>query len=128
MPVKPEGPKPPWVATSGRVLAVVAAFGVAVVASNAHGVPSSLPGAALDWRLLFHVERASILLATTGAVLLVGWRATRGEFPIKFGQLEYAVKDTADRAAAVDESHERRLQTLEALNGLRESVDDDHPE
>jgi hypothetical protein len=108
-----------------RGAAVAACFGLAVLASSLHGVPQQLPGVALDWRLLFHVERASALLATSGAILLVAWRGTRGEFPVKFGQLEYAVKDAAAFAAEVDESHEKRLQTLELLSGLRDEVDPD---
>jgi hypothetical protein len=44
---------------------------------------------------------------------------------VKFGQLEYAVKDAAAFAAEVDESHEKRLQTLELLSGLRDEVDPD---
>jgi hypothetical protein len=119
---------PGWMTAASRILLVVAIFGVAALASDAHGVPQALPGAALDWRLLFHFERAAVLLATIGAVVLVLWRATRGEFPIKFGQLEYAVRDTAARAAEVDESHERRLQTLEVLSGLRDAVQNDERE
>jgi hypothetical protein len=115
----------PRPSTVVRALAVVAVFAAVVVASNAHGLPHTLPGAALGWPLLFHFERAAVLLATLGVVLLVGWRAINGEFPVKFGQLEYAVKDAAASAADVDEAHELRLQTLEVLAGLRDAVEDE---
>jgi hypothetical protein len=75
-----------------RVLVVVAVFGAFVYVSEQAGVPTKLPGAALGWSLLFHLERAAAVLATTGVVFLVGWRAMHGEFPIKFGQVEYAQK------------------------------------
>jgi hypothetical protein len=76
-------------------------------------VPARLPGAALGWPLLFHLERASVLLATGGMVLLVGWRALHGEFPIKVGNMEYAVREAASRADEVSVSHARRLELLE---------------
>jgi hypothetical protein len=93
-----------------------------------HGVPQDrngadkLPAAALGWTLLFHVERATALLAATGVVLLVGWRATHGEFPVKFGQVEYAQK-TAAAAADATSAQERRLRVLEVLAGIRDPAD-----
>jgi hypothetical protein len=105
-----------------RVLVVLVVFGVFVYVSEHEGVPAKLPGAALDWNLLFHLERATALLATTGVVLLVGWRALHGEFPIKFGQVEYAQKQ-AEAAAGVTEAQERRLRVVEVLNGIRDPAD-----
>jgi hypothetical protein len=106
------------VKTAVRIIAVAVVFLVAILSSHLHGVPKELPGAALDWRLLFHVERATALLAGVGAVLLVGWRATHGDFPIKFGQLEYAPKEAVTRAEEVAEAQERRLQLVEAVLGI----------
>ena len=105
-----------------RAAAVLLVFGVAVYASHTHGVPTKLPGAALSWNLLFHIERAAALLGAIGAVLLVGWRATHGDFPVRFGQLEYAQK-AAGAAAEVAEAHERRIRVLEVLNGIRDPAD-----
>ena len=105
-----------------RAVAVLLVFGAAIYASHKHGVPDKLPGAALSWNLLLHIERATVLLGGIGAVLLVGWRATHGEFPIKFGQLEYAQK-TAGAAAEVAEAQERRIRVLEVLNGIRDPAD-----
>ena len=97
-------------------------FGLLTWASHKEGVPSKLPGAALGWTLLFHLERAAAILATAGVVLLVGWRAMHGEFPIKFGQVEYAQKQ-AEAAVALNEVQERRLRVIEVLNGIRDPAD-----
>jgi hypothetical protein len=106
-----------------------AVAGVLVLAAGAYGsyragsVPAlHLPGAALNWRLLFHVERAAAVLAIVGTVWLVIWRGLHGEFPIKFGNLEYAQK-TAGASAEATASQERRLRKLEILNGIRDPAD-----
>jgi hypothetical protein len=110
-----------WIKTHGwRVLLAAAVLGLAVWASDRHGVPKNLPAAALGWRLLFHVERAVVLLTAVGAVLLVGWRALHGEFPVKFGQLEYAAKEAAAKAETASDAQERRIQILEVLTGIAE--------
>jgi len=101
-----------WLA---RLLPVLALFAVLVYVSDQRGVPKKLPTVALDWTLLFHAERAAALLGTVGIVLLVGWRASHGEFPIKFGNVEYAVKEAAAKAETATEAQERRIQLLEAL-------------
>lgn len=85
-----------------------------------NGSPDELPSVALGWRLLFHVVRATALLAAVGVVLLVGWRATKGEFPIKFGQVEYAAREAAGEAALAAASQERRIRILEVLQGIRD--------
>jgi hypothetical protein len=103
-----------------RALAVLGIFGVAVVASICAGAPEDLPDVALGWEPLLHVLRAAALLGALGAVLLVGWRATKGEFPIKFGNLEYpTVHQAAAEAEKVSASQERRLLYLEVLAGIR---------
>ncbi len=86
-------------------------FGLAFIGSVAYGSPARLPGAALGWSLLLHVERASAVLAILGAVWLVGWRALHGRFPIKFGHVEY--EDELAASAATVEAHERRLKLIE---------------
>jgi hypothetical protein len=80
--------------------------------------PGHLPGAALDWRLLFHVERAAAALAILGGVWLVVWRGLHGEFPIKFGNLEYAAKEAAANSEEATEAQELRLQLVEAILGI----------
>ena len=51
---------------------------------------------------------------------MVGWRAAQGEFPVKFGNVEYA-KEAAAEAEQVADAQERRLQVLEVLVGLRDA-------
>jgi hypothetical protein len=84
-----------------------------LVASYHAPRPARLPGTALGWAFLFNVERASAVLAVIGTVLLVGWRATHGEFPIRFGNIEYA--DELNASAETVESHEARRRLVESL-------------
>jgi hypothetical protein len=113
------------------VLAVVVV--VVVAWSTLRGAPHTLPGAALGWAPLFYVERAGALLGALGVIVLIGWRALHGHFPIKFGNIEYAdeLKASADTAEAhegllkaaeaIDEAHEQRLKLIEAVLGLADS-------
>jgi hypothetical protein len=111
----------------GRATAVLVIFAAAIVGSVASGTPDKLPGAAMGWDVLFHLLRASAALGAIGIVALVGWRATHGEFPIKFGNVEYAVKDAAAEAKQASELQEHRIRVLEVLAGVRrpEDLEDD---
>jgi hypothetical protein len=102
-------------AAAWRILIVAAVFGVVLWLSDRYGVPDKMPGAALGWPLLFHILRASALLAALGVVLLVGWKALHGEFPVKFGQIEYPAKAVDERTQAATEAQEQRLRLLEAV-------------
>jgi hypothetical protein len=73
----------------------------------------------MGWTLLFHVERTSVLLAGVGAMILIGWRASHGDFPVRFGQVEYAVREAASDLEMRNQALEKRLRTLEALVGIR---------
>jgi hypothetical protein len=103
---------------AGWVGLAAVVFAATVYASVHHGPAKHLPAAALGWRLLFYVERAVVLLTAIGAVLLVGWRALHGEFPVRFGQLEYAAKEAAANSEEATGAQERRLQMVEALLGV----------
>jgi hypothetical protein len=100
-----------------RIGGVLFLLGLVVAWSNPSGAPAQLPGIALDSVLVFHVERATALLAIIGAVVLVGWRALQGDFPFRLGQVEYEVRHAA-KTRAMLELHEDRLRVLEALWGL----------
>ena len=63
-----------------RPIPVLALLAVAATLSAAAGTPSSLPGVALGWPLLLHLERAVALVAGLALVVLVGVRATMGHF------------------------------------------------
>jgi hypothetical protein len=94
-----------------KAITPVIVFVLALIGSVAYGSPAKLPGAALGWTLLLHVERASAVLAVLGAVWLVGWRALHGRFPIKFGHVEY--EDEFAASAVTVDAHERRLKVIE---------------
>jgi hypothetical protein len=97
-------------------------FATAIYLSTQAAVPDVLPGIALGWKALFHVERAGAILGAMGGVLLIAWRALSGEFPTRFGNIEYAPKDVTDEVEEVSASQERRLRALEEITGLRDSV------
>lgn len=63
----------------------------ATALSVSAGVPAELPGVALGWPLLLHLERGALLVAGLSIVVLVGTRAAMGRFPSRLGQIEYAV-------------------------------------
>lgn len=69
--------------------------------------------------MLFHVERAGAFLGAVGIVLLIGWRALKGEFPIKFGNVEYAPEEAAAEAKEASELQEQRIRVLEVIAGIR---------
>lgn len=102
-----------------KVAAVGLVLALAVYASAESGTPKQLPGVAMGWDALFHVERAGAILGAIGLVVLIGWRAMHGEFPVKFGNVEYAVKEAASEAKELGALQERRLRTLEVLAGIR---------
>jgi hypothetical protein len=101
---------------------VVALFAAAIYLSTQAAVPDLLPGVALGWAALFHVERAGTMLGAVGVVLLIAWRALSGEFPIRFGNVEYAKKVTSEAEEATA-SQEYRLRALEVIANLRNLED-----
>lgn len=105
-----------------KALPVVAVFAAAIGASVGAGAPYELPNVAMDWTLLFHLERAAALLGVVGVVLLIGWRAVLGECPVKLGNVEYEAKRAAADAERAAEEQEHRIRVLEVLADLR------HPE
>jgi hypothetical protein len=101
----------PW----QRFLIGVAALAIAIYASDRVGVPNHLPGVALDWRLLFHVERGAALVGAVGVVVLVAWRGAHGDWPIGFGNLfQYAPKEAVKVTADALEDQDKRIAILEA--------------
>jgi hypothetical protein len=98
-----------------RLGLVSAAVGALVGVSVAHGVPAEMPAASLGWPLLLHVERAVALLGLAAAATLVGVRATRGRFPVRFGQIEYPADDIDGRALAVRGTQEERIRFIEGV-------------
>jgi hypothetical protein len=98
---------------SWKILAVAVLLAGAVIASSLHGAPEPLPGAAMSWSLLFHIERAALLLGAPAAVVFVGWKALRGEFPRTIGGLEYPGQTADEWTSDTLAAHERRIELLE---------------
>jgi len=55
------------------------------------------------------------LLGLAAAATLVGVRATRGRFPVRFGQIEYPANDIGGRETVVSDAHEERLRFIEGV-------------
>lgn len=94
----------------------------ALLGSHAAGTPAELPGIALGWPLLLHLERAAAALALVGIVALVGWRTLSGEFPTRMGQIEYAQRsaDTTDDLQQHTMALAAKLEHLEKKLASRE--------
>ena len=107
----------------GKGVVLLIVFAAAIYASTRASVPAPLPGVAMGWTPLFHVMRAGAMLGAIGIVALIGWRALSGEFPIKFGNVEYAAKETAAEAKQAAALQEQRIRTLEVLADVRKPED-----
>ena len=123
-----------WTGTPGdwiRLAGVLLAFAAVVYASYKLGTPRDakgeikLPAAAFSWPFLFHVERSAAVLGAVGLVLLVGWRASYGDFPIKFGNVEYAAREADRKAEAATQAQELRLQYVEGILGIAPPPEED---
>jgi len=113
-----------------RLVVLVVVSAAVTYWSVEEGRPKALPGAALGWPALFYVERAAALLGSAGVVLLVGWRALHGHFPIKFGNIEYETPQVIGRRSeSAAEGLDRRLRFVEVLTGVRDVTDvtDENP-
>lgn len=99
---------------------VTGLFASSIYLSTQATVPDLLPGVALGWEALFHVEPAGAMLGAIGVVLLVAWRALSGDFPVRLGSIEYTAKEAAADTERVSKSHEPRIRLLEALAGVRD--------
>jgi len=64
-------------------IGTVTAFALATSLSVAHGAPRDLPGIALDWPLLLHLERGAVTATGVALLLLFVLRGLEGNFPSK---------------------------------------------
>lgn len=111
----------------GRRLVGLACFLLSLAASGLLGLPSEgqMPEIALGWPLLLHIERAVAAMGLIGFALLIIWRAGRGEFPIRFGQIEYEARVAGEVEDALG-GHERRITHVEQILGLGPDGIDPH--
>jgi hypothetical protein len=114
--------------TARRTLAVLGLLAGAIAASLTGGTPDSpLPEVALSWHALLHVERGAAILLILGATFLVVWRATQGQFPIRFGnflEFEATEKHTVEGREAVA-SLQEQIDSLRDFVAAR-SVENPH--
>jgi hypothetical protein len=88
------------------------------VASVLYGTPAKLPGVALGFPMLLHLERAGAVLAVVSVVSIFAYMTSLGHLPSQFGNvIGYPVADQQHElerlAAEVDRRIERRLDPLE---------------
>jgi hypothetical protein len=88
------------------------------VASALYGTPSKLPGVALGFPVLLHLERAGALLAVVSVVSIFAYMTSLGHLPSQFGNvIGYSVADRQHEleglTAELDRRIERRLVPLE---------------
>jgi hypothetical protein len=103
-----------------RFYAGAAIIGGTVYLSSRVGVPKTLPGIALGWPLLFHIERGSALGAAIGLIVLVLWRGAHGDWPISFGNLfQYAPKEAVKLTAEAVEKQREKTALFERTQGER---------
>lgn len=100
-------PLRPWF---GSFVLIVGAYVMVALVSVLNGTPKKLPGVALGFPLLLHLERAGAVLAAIGAVLVVARLAWLGELPNQLGNIGYA-------------SFERRHEFEQSAAELRQHVE-----
>jgi len=90
----------------------VVAYAGVVLASVLYGTPARLPGVALGFPLLLHLERAAAVVGAIGAVLVVAILTRHGYLPSQLGNIGYP---------AVGRQHEleRRVAELQQRLGSR---------
>jgi hypothetical protein len=95
----------------------------AVFVSSRVAAPGSLPGIALGWPLLFHVERGAAIVAAIGLIALVLWRGANNEWPSSFGNLfGYDQKKVRGVTLKTFAKHQERISELEFSHGERLSA------
>ena len=110
--------RPPTRGQALGFLVTTAVAAASLIASYSAGAPKPYPGIALGWGLIFHVERAGLLLGFVALFVLVVWRALNLEVPIKFGQiLEYAPREVLPFFERMHANLEERVVILEKVIG-----------
>lgn len=89
-----------------RAVLIGSLTAIAIALSWNAGTPAAedLPIVALGWPLLLHLERGAAVVAVLAVVAVVGWRASKGEMPTRFANIEYRVDGATD---SIDEIRTR---------------------
>ncbi|MFN8151498.1 MAG: hypothetical protein U0R24_10300 [Solirubrobacterales bacterium] len=112
-------------ASRGQIRAGVVsalALALAMLSSLIAGTPRSLPEIALGSAPLLHVERAAAVLALLGMTLVIVWRASRGQLPIRFANVEYESEVAAEHDDQIANLNQR-VVVLEIAAQLRGTDD-----
>jgi hypothetical protein len=117
-----KGPGPPsslllprW---RGWLIVIPGIYVGSLVASMLYGTPAELPGVALGFPMLLHLERAGAVLAMVSVVSIFAYMTSLGHLPSQFGNvIGYPVADRQHElerlTAEVGRRIERRLIPLE---------------
>jgi hypothetical protein len=97
------------------VISVVSLAGFTT--SVLYGTPAKLPGVALGFPLLLHLERAAALLAALAGVAVFAYMTSLGHLPSQLGNIGYA---TVDRQHALDRQVTELRQEIGTRLGLLE--------
>jgi hypothetical protein len=118
----PKGSEPPsglllrrW---RGWLVMVPGLYVAGLVASVLYGTSARLPGVALGFPVLLHLERAGAILAVMSGVAIFSYMTSLGHLPSQFGNvIGYSIADRQDDlqrvTAELEQEIERRLVPLE---------------
>jgi hypothetical protein len=102
----------------GWLVAIPGIYVAGLVASVLYGTPAKLPGLALGFPMLLHLERAGAVLAVVSVVSIFAYMTSLGHLPSQFGNvIGYPVADRQHElerlTAELGRRIERRLVPLE---------------
>ncbi len=102
----------------GWLIAIPTIYVGGLIASALYGTPAKLPGVALGFPILLHLERAGAVLAVFSIVSIFAYMTSLGHLPSQFGNvIGYSVADRQHEleglTAELDRRIDRRLVPLE---------------
>ena len=113
----PPGSSPLLTPSRWWFVAIVVAYAGVVLASVLYGTPARLPGVALGFPLLLHLERAAAVVGAIGAVLVVAILTRHGYLPSQLGNIGYPAigrqHELERRVAELQQQLDERLVPLE---------------
>jgi len=102
----------------GWLVVVPGIYVAGLVASVLYGTSAKLPGVALGFPVLFHLERAGAVLAVVSGVAIFAYMTSLGHLPSQFGNvIGYSIADRQNDiqrlTAELKQKIEHRLAPLE---------------
>ncbi len=110
----------------GWLVVIPGAYAVSFVASLLYGAPARLPGIALGFPVLLHLERAAAVLGVLAAVSTFAYMTSLGHLPNQFGNIiGYPGAGQQHDIESVAAEHDRKVdRRLIALEQFRRADDD----